>query len=186
MARSKLDDAMHNRIVELLEMGATDTDVCEAVGISRETFYAWLREGEEAAKGKKADFSDAVARARSTARLDAIETLKRALDTSQQKNVTVEEFSETRLNSEGKPYTYTRKKTRQQVSETPGDWRAAIEYLKRRDNNHWSDKIDVTINSQIRAILPQLLKEIESAGLDASDVFNAMLSEIASADADSE
>lgn len=144
MAKSKLTDELQADIVALLELGATNADVCASVGISEDTFYRWLREGNEAQNGKKSEFSEAITRAQATARLDAIETLKKALQPTQQKQVTVDEFSETRLNSKGEPYTYTRKKTRQQVSEVPGDWRAAVEYLKRRDKANWTERTEYT------------------------------------------
>ena len=37
---------------------------CELTGISRDTFYRWLREGEASNDGPKRDFYDAVTHAR--------------------------------------------------------------------------------------------------------------------------
>jgi hypothetical protein len=111
--------------------------------------------------------------------MDAIEALKAALTASHAKQVTVDEFSETRLNSKGEPYTYTRKKTRQQVNEVPADWRAAVEYLKRRDRSHWSERIDTTsVTIPITLELITLMQTLGLTPLDITEEMTALLEDI--------
>lgn len=55
MAKSKRTDDRVATICEKIRNGATAKDACGSVGITRETYFKWLRED--------ADFSDAVMRA---------------------------------------------------------------------------------------------------------------------------
>src|SRR5687768_1636183 len=64
---SKLTPEIQKQICELLEGGNFVETVCDYVGISKETFYDWIRRGERGweadIKGGYVEFSDAVKKA---------------------------------------------------------------------------------------------------------------------------
>lgn len=131
--RSKLTPETIRTLEQLLSDGNTDKDACAAAGIHPATFYDWLKQGEQATRGKYSEFSDAVTRARATARQRAVAAIRHALVGFERKETYTE-----RIERDGKVFEKTSIKT---IQEAP-DWRAAVEYLKRRDPEHWSEKIN--------------------------------------------
>jgi hypothetical protein len=67
MAKTKLTPDLSQKILNLVKMGNTVTIAVDVVGISRETYYAWIKRGKKDKEaGKKtifSDFSDEVERA---------------------------------------------------------------------------------------------------------------------------
>lgn len=61
--KSKLTPELIAQVDTSLRAHASVEATCEMLGISRETFYRWIREGEEATRGLKSDFSDTVKKA---------------------------------------------------------------------------------------------------------------------------
>lgn len=110
------------RILALLKSGNTRTCAANASGISKETFYEWLREFP--------DFADAVTRAESEAEAAHVATIKRA--------ATVHKVVERRTTVSDKDGTTTIEVVRYEY-----DWRAAETWLKRRRRADWGDSIDV-------------------------------------------
>lgn len=151
---TKLDAKLQRQIVKALKTGATIADVCRHVGIHRDTFYEWLKRGE-AGEAPYSDFSDAVTRAQEAAKMAAIGTLRTAMSPWTQTEKTVETFTETRFRRNGEPYEYKRMKTVETKRRMQGDWRAAVEYLKRRYKDEWGDRLEVDWR-----------RELEQAGLD--------------------
>lgn len=166
MARkSKYTDDLVGEIVKLLEDGNTDTDTCALVGISKETFYNWLE--------AKSEFVDVVTRARGIARQRAVEAYRAAMQDSQTKSAKTTEFTETRLNKKGEPYTYKRTTIEKSVTENAPDWRAAESYLKRRDPENWAETFIIRVSAEQLAILKE-------AGVDRpSDAFEALVNKFA-------
>jgi hypothetical protein len=78
MARSKLTPERQRKIVDAIAAGNYDTVAAAAGGISRETFYAWMRRGEEGQSQGHRRFFEAVERARATAEIDAVACIRRA------------------------------------------------------------------------------------------------------------
>lgn len=149
MAReTKLTAKRKERIIELLSMGATDKDVCAAVGIAERTFYTWLQDGREEKSEAKMQFLQSVTRARAQANLVAIESVRLGMLPSQITVDATETIKETRLNKNGQPYTYEKTVSRRQLTKQPGDWKAGIEFLKRRDPDHWSEKIVISLSPE--------------------------------------
>jgi len=69
----------------MLALGAYDTTVCTALGVSQSAWYGWLKEGEaqlEAGdrRSLKVEFIEAVKRARTRAKLRALSTWNKAID----------------------------------------------------------------------------------------------------------
>ncbi len=140
MARpTKLSDKTQKQLVNLIETGVPITDACSFVGIANSTYYDWVRRGIDGDPAYS-EFSDAVSRAREAAKVTAIGTLRSAMAPTRTISKTTETFTETRVDSKGEPYEYKRVTERHTVTVIPGDWRAAIEYLKRRYRDEWSEK----------------------------------------------
>jgi len=136
---TKLNSTSQNQLVKLIKTGVTVDDACAYVGIHRDSFYEWMRRGE-AGDELYADFSDAIHRARNSAKVAAIETLRNAMSPYKTTTTTTETFIETRLDRHGNPYEYKRVKESKAVTVYAGDWRAAVEYLKRRFFDEWGDR----------------------------------------------
>ena len=92
--------------------------------------------------------------------------------------MTTKTTTETRLrkviNTDGaieeKPYQWTKTETTEAIIHHPPDWRAGIEYLKRRDSANWSDKITVTIEDmRQQAILDIQAGKLTYESLAAED-----------------
>ena len=64
--KTKLTPQVQDLIVQALNVGAHHEHACQYGGISKDTFYAWLKKGEEG-KPPFSDFSDAVKKAESQA-----------------------------------------------------------------------------------------------------------------------
>jgi hypothetical protein len=157
MARpTKLTKALQTKIVSALKTGATIEDVCQYCGIGSTTFYEWQAIGvacieggaharmpeDPAEQARFAEFADSIGKAQVDAKMAAIKALKTAMLGYSQTSTTVETFTETRF-KDGKPYEYVRKTERKQVTRYAGDWKAGIEYLKRRHFDEWGDKAKI-------------------------------------------
>lgn len=60
MPRTKLNRELIKMAAQLIESGNYITDVCKALRVSREAFYAWLRKGEKAEEGLEKELYDAI------------------------------------------------------------------------------------------------------------------------------
>lgn len=68
---TKLTPEVQSQIVALIRGGAFGHVAARAVGVSKSTYFDWLRRGEAAKGGKYVDFRDAVDKARAYARMGA-------------------------------------------------------------------------------------------------------------------
>jgi transposase-like protein len=154
--RTKYTPELVQRIVNALEAGATQKDACAYADIHVDTFHEWRK--------TKSAFSEAVTRAEGQARFHATLAIKNAVKGAEQVTTTNDVITETRLrkvkdangNVVEEPYIYKKTVTGQTVTKFPPDWRAAVEYLKRRDSEHWSDRTNVkleTWESELVALL---------------------------------
>lgn len=160
---SKLTPELQVKITKMLSKGYTDADVCHAVNIGTSTFYLWLNIGQACIDGQRherkpdnpddqtrfVDFVEAVTRARSKASQRAVDAFRTGLATTQVVQEETETFTETRLDSQGKPYDYTRTTTRKRIIKNPPDWRAGEAWLKRRDPDNWTGKENVSISGTL-------------------------------------
>lgn len=157
---TKLTPELQLKIIERLSTGATIKATCDSVGIGISTYYRWLEIGNaylsdephERMPRKVADrvafgeFGEAVTRAVASGMITAAECFYNGMQPSETKSVMTETVEETRLrkvkDTDGKiveePYTYKRKIIRKTTTHAPGDWRAAMEYLARRDPENWA------------------------------------------------
>lgn len=135
--KPKYTPDIHKQIVDLIATGNTIKATCAYVGISDETFRRWLQ---------KVDFMADIERAKGQAHIGAVFAIRSAIQGQQETSVVTETFTETRLNKNGEPYEFRRTTTKNVITNVPADWRAAIDYLKRRDPEHWSDKIEIKLD----------------------------------------
>lgn len=178
MARpTKLNPQLQKQIVKRLSAGVTVADMCASVGISESTFYAWVKRGEE--EGNEfSEFSEAVSRAHNAAKVKAIETLRAAMSPYSQTQTVKKTFIETRLTRGGIPYEYKRVEESKSVMRYPGDWKAGMEYLKRRFPDEWSERHELTGKDGSALIDGELREALKALGIDESDVvaeFRAMM-----------
>lgn len=173
--QTKLTAKRKEQIIDLLSKGATDKDVCGAVGIDYTTLYRWLKEGKENQSPLKSEFYQSVTRARAQANLVAIESVRLGMLPSQIVMERTETVRETRIDRNGRPYPYERTEVIKSITKQPGDWRAGIEYLKRRDPEHWTDRVVLSFSPEAVAVMHQL-------GINPSEAvkqFEEMLAELA-------
>lgn len=156
MARpTKLTKALQSKIVAALKTGATVADMCQHVGIGESTFYLWQDIGQacidgrvhdrapetDAEKARYIEFVEAVISAQADAKAAAMKVLRTAMEPHQQVSTKVKTYKETRINKvTGEPYEYVEVQEEKTITTFPGDWRAGVEYLKRRHFDEWGDK----------------------------------------------
>lgn len=170
MARpTKLNKKLQTQIVKLLKTGVTVRDMCTHIGIAESTYYDWMARGE-AGDEAFSEFSETVSRALGDAKVVAIGTLRSAMSPYTQKATSTETFTETRIGRDGKPYDYVRKTERETVTLFQGDWRAAVDYLRRRFPEEWGDKSQVDIKISAELIV-KTINALEAAGIDANEFF---------------
>jgi len=61
--KSKLTKELIEKAAVLIEMGNYQKHVAQALGVSEETWYRWLREGERAKNGLKRQFYESIKKA---------------------------------------------------------------------------------------------------------------------------
>lgn len=154
--KSKFTLETREKLISLLKIGITDKDACPQAGISVSTFYDWVDIGDAVREDRLHDrmpkdeetrqlyleFSDSVSRARSESNGVAVVAFRTGLRPSEILEETVDTFTETRLDRNGVPYEYTRTTKKVTTRKLPADWRAGADWLRRRDPDNWSDKID--------------------------------------------
>lgn len=175
---TKLTANIQREVVRLLKKGATIADTCNYVGIHVDTYFEWLKRGE-ADESPFSEFSEAVTRAQAAAHIKAVEAIKTALDPLTTNSTTTETYTETRISPFGKEFEYKEVKKRENITVAPPDWRAAVEYLKRRDPKHWSESVKLELSNP--ALLKELLDLLKANGLDDAQVFRDMIEELGAA-----
>lgn len=179
MARpTKLTPDTQKAIVKAVMSGATIEKVCEYVGIHKSTYYDWLGRGEKGKrKSKYTDFADAVTHAQAHAHVRATGALAKATLPTKQQSTTTETTTQTLLRTithkngtvEQVPYEAVTERRVTTVTDKPADWRAAVEFLKRRDSKNWSATQTVAIHDWRM----QLLEDIQSGAVKLDAVLQA-------------
>ena len=181
---SKFTPDAKKRILEALEAGATVKAACGWVPIHTDTYHNWIKRGKEEAErrdkngikeGTKQwneeqsyfEFFRNATRAQQTGMVNAAVQFRSGMNPSQSVSETTVTTTETRIrtvrHSDGRvedvPYEHVKSEKRQTVTHNPGDWRAAMEYLARRDPENWArmklelaGKVDTGIGTLLEAI----------------------------------
>lgn len=149
---SKFTDDTRRKILKRLRAGVTIAATCDSVGIGESTYFEWTAIGRAHLDGTThprmprkaadrqvyAEFAEAVTRAIADGLVRATIAFRQGMSPSKSESTITETIKETRLDKEGNPYLYEKTVTRHTVEQIPGDWRAAMEYLARRDPEHWA------------------------------------------------
>lgn len=178
MARpTKLNKALQNQLVKLVKMGVTVADACAHVGISEAIFYIWMSNGSAGDVGYVEFFED-INRARNAAKVTAIRTLHAALSPTVGKSVIVDTFTETKVDTFGHETKHTTVKEHEVTTTYPADWKAAVEYLKRRFPGEWSEKriLELGLSDDLLKRLEDIAKQAE---IPASALFEQMVNALA-------
>jgi hypothetical protein len=77
MAKVKLTPDLQDRLIQALKAGNYIDPSCAYAGITRETFYQWLKAGQNG-NARFSDFSDAVTRAMAAAEIGSVAKIKLA------------------------------------------------------------------------------------------------------------
>lgn len=163
---SKFTEDVKQRIIEAISIGASLPAAAAHAGVSHQTVRNWLKLGKEQTEGEFFDFFEGFTRARDKAELAAITAFRTGLTATSEVKVNTEEFSETRLDREGKPYTYKRTRTTKSEIKRPADWRAGLAWLERRNANRWMQKTQTEISGRNGS--PIEIRAVDyRAGLDA-------------------
>lgn len=167
--RTKYDDKLAADIVKLVGAGCIVADVCARVGIAQSTYFDWLN--------KRPEFLESVNRAKGEANSNAVLSLRKAMMPHDVASRTTKTISETRLRKAKDketgaivevPYTYTKTENSETLS-NEFDWRAALEFLKRRDPDNWSEHL-------IIKVAPTDMELIKRLGFEsASDAWAALM-----------
>lgn len=80
MARkTSLNPDIHRQLKEVVSVGVPIIDACAYVGITERTFYNWMRRGEQSKDGVFFQFFQDITRARVTARVGAVTTIRKSI-----------------------------------------------------------------------------------------------------------
>ena len=190
-----------DELVKLIQTGMTDAEACEYVGIARSTFYGWLQKGRDEltrveqakADGKHAakvtkdkqiyvEFLDRITRARVATNRAAVTAIRGAIIGHKEVVEETEDFSETRVGKDGKPYEYKRKNKKHRVIHRPPDHQAAFNYLERRFRSDWGKQLTLVLGVDVE-LAQRLVQAIQEQGKDPAQIFEMMIQQAAMVDA---
>lgn len=203
---TKLNPELQQQIVTRLKAGATIKATCDSVGLGERTFHQWVAVGKSHLAGENhekmphkiadrealAQFSQETTRARSDGLIHAAISFRAGMNPSKTVIEHTEITTETRLrtikNEDGSteqvPYQHIKETSKDIITNHPGDWRAAMEYLARRDPDEWARQ-KIQIDVEIKLIV-EVVAAIESLGQNPADVFERIIQRAAqSVDVDS-
>lgn len=169
----EVDPQIQDQMIKLLQGGVTEKDMCHTLGIGVSTFYTWLKLGEQGNEDYR-PFYELIMKARAAARVTATVALRRGFTETETTSESNEVFEETRVDKNGTPYNYRKTTRRLTKTQNPPDWRAALEYLKRRDPAEWGDKMRIEVigraerfaeklNVSFEQLLTAMLDELEES-----------------------
>ena len=85
MAKLRLNSDLLKKIVDLIKVGNYAKTACLASGITEDTYYRWLKTGQEDIKNDKetifSEFSESIMRARAEAEARNVMTIQKASQT---------------------------------------------------------------------------------------------------------
>jgi hypothetical protein len=190
---SKFTPELRQKIIDRLQAGATIKTTCESVGIGHATYHLWIDIGNSLIRGEVhprlprktdaqdfIDFVDNTTRAIADGLIHATVAFKRGMNPSESVSNTSETVEETKVNPKtGELYTYRKTINRRTVTSMPGDWRAAMEYLARRDPDEWARAVAQKIEHSgtiqhidMTSVEAEIIRRIEAGELDRTGVLS--------------
>lgn len=175
--RTKYTPELEAEILKLLADGCIIADICSKVGISQETYFQYIK--------KYPEFSEKVERAKAEANVGAVQSMRLAMMPHDIGSRTIKVVKETRLRKvhtehgiSEVPYEWI-KSEQSETKSNEFDWRAALEFLKRRDPDNWSEKLIIRVE-------PDQLALLKDAGFEsAAQAFQMLIDNIAKEKANS-
>ena len=82
--KTKLTSELQTKICDIVSTGNYIETACQACGLTKQTYFNWLKWGEEGKIGINFDFFDAVKKAEAQAENELVETIKKASRTTWQ------------------------------------------------------------------------------------------------------
>jgi len=160
MARpSKLNEETQRRLLAAISAGNTRRASALYGGVDERTLYGWIKRGqgksERENNGEYFQFFQALTRAEAECEVNFVAVIKKAAagyDTGEVRTKT-KSYTETVNGSDGKPLIgkdgtpVTKTVTETETVTTTArefDWRAALEWLKRRKRADWGDSLDLS------------------------------------------
>ena len=141
-------------IEDWARQGLTDEQIAKNIGISKVTFYDWLK--------KYPNISNSLKKGKAPIDFEVENALlKRALGFEYEETETVFE------DVDGKP----KKRIKKTIKFVPPDTSACIFWLKNRKPNHWR-KMNEAVENKLKAETEKLLKEAEALKLLEADDTN--------------
>lgn len=141
-------------IEDWARQGLTDEQIAKNIGISKVTFYDWLK--------KYPNISNSLKKGKAPIDFEVENALlKRALGFEYEETETVFE------DVDGKP----KKRIKKTIKYVPPDTSACIFWLKNRKPNHWR-KMNEAVENKLKAETEKLLKEAEALKLLETDDTN--------------
>ena len=141
-------------IEDWARQGLTDEQIAKNIGISKVTFYDWLK--------KYPNISNSLKKGKAPIDFEVENALlKRALGFEYEETETVFE------DVDGKP----KKRIKKTIKFVPPDTSACIFWLKNRKPNHWR-KMNEAVENKLKAETEKLLKEAEALKLLETDDTN--------------
>jgi hypothetical protein len=152
--KTKLDNGVTKRITDALRAGNTRRAAALYGGITEQTFLNWLAAGEAARSGAFFEFFESVTRAEAECEVENVAVLKRAASGWETKTTRTKtkQYLEAVNGPDGRPLPgpdgqpLTKTVTETETVTVQGrefDWRAALEWLKRRKRADWGDSLDL-------------------------------------------
>jgi len=196
--KTKLNPQIQEAIVTRLKTGATIKATCDSVGLGETTYHQWVAVGNAYLEGEKhakmprlvverealAEFAEQTTRARSDGMIHAAARFREGMNPSESVTEHTETTTETRLRTvkredgatEQVPYEHIKETTKRIVSHQPGDWRAAMEYLARRDPAEWArQKLEIKVETW----QDEYIKHIKAGEIEYMELERAFDSDLA-------
>lgn len=165
--KTKFTPEACEKIVNALRVGNTRRASALGAGISEALFYEWLKKGGKAKSGEFLEFLEAVTRAEAECEIQNVAILKKAAAGYKSRIVTTKTKSHTEIvrkadgepltDAEGNPKTVVVAVTETTIRESDEfDWRAALEWLKRRNPADWSESAQSEFDDEISELMALL------------------------------
>lgn len=160
---TKFNKAAGERICENLRSGCSRKAAAESVGVDYRTLLNWVEAGEKAKSGEFFQFFQALTRVEAEVELRNTSVMAKAAAGWDAGSVKVTTRSVVKIKRTVHPDgtivdepVVLQLTSREETTTKEFDWRAALEFLKRRRREDWGDHVNVDLDREIAQLLAQL------------------------------